>query len=152
VRPRGTLIVRWLLVGAVVLSGCVGPARTTGRYAGKATRTANDAISALQTAALAVQTSERGRMLGPYLNVVLTGAESDFNSVQQTFNSIQPPDTREADTIRNSLDKILTDGSDVLAQLRILARRGDQVKMVAQARSIPALVDKLDRFVTEVSG
>jgi hypothetical protein len=32
-------------------------------------------------------------MLGPYLNVVLTQAESDFNSVQQTFDSIQPPDT-----------------------------------------------------------
>jgi hypothetical protein len=91
-------------------------------------------------------------MLSPYLNVVLTQAESDFNSVQQTFDSIQPPDTREADAIRDRLDKILTDGSDVLGQLRILARRGDQVKMVAQARSIPELVDKLDRFVTEVSG
>jgi hypothetical protein len=152
VKPRSALIVIWLLVGAVLLSACVGPARTTGRYVGKATRTANDAISALQTAALAVHTSERGRMLGPYLNVVLTEAESNFNSVQQTFDSIQPPDTREADTIRDSLDKILTDGSDVLGQLRILARRGDQVKMAVQARSIPGLVDKLQRFVTEVSG
>jgi hypothetical protein len=151
VKPRLALIVIWLLVVAVLLSGCVGPARTTGRYVGKATRTANDAISALQTAALAVHTSERGRMLGPYLNVVLTDAESDFNSVQQTFDSIQPPDTREADAIRDRLDKILTDGSDVLGQLRILARRGDQAKVVAQARSIPELVDKLDRFVAEVS-
>jgi hypothetical protein len=147
---RGVLIA-WVFVGAVVVSGCVGPARTTDRYVGKATRTANDAISALQTAALAVHTSERGSMLGPYLNVVLTQAESDFNSVQQTFDSIQPPDTDEADAVRDSLDTVLTEGSDVLSRLRILARRGDQARMVASARSIPGLVDELDRFVSRVS-
>ena len=150
-KTRRGLLLAWMLVGAVVLSGCVGPARTTDRYVGKATRTANDAISALQTAALAVHTSERGSMLGPYLNVVLTQAESDFNSVQQTFDSIQPPDTGEADAIRVSLDKVLTEGSGVLGQLRILARRGEQARMVASARSIPGLVDELDRFVSQVS-
>jgi hypothetical protein len=49
------------------------------------------------------------------------------------------------------LDKILTDGSGVLGQLRILARRGEQARMVASARSIPGLVDQLDRFVSRVS-
>lgn len=144
---------RRLLVGlcaALLLTGCVGPARTTGRYEGKATRTANDAVSALQTAAIAVRTSRRGSLLGPYLNVLLTQAETEYGSVQQTFDSIQPPDTKRADDLRNTLDTILSDGSDILGQLRILARRGDEKGLVDAAAGIPDVVRKLTDFVAKV--
>jgi hypothetical protein len=140
-----------LVVAAVVLAGCVGPARTTSSYAGKATRTANDAVSALETAALAVRTSRAGRMLGAYLNVVLTDAEGDFLSVQQSFDSIQPPDTDRADQLRHDLDELLTEGADALGQLRIAGRRGDGVQLADTAQRIPDLVASLRAFVTKAS-
>jgi hypothetical protein len=134
------------LVLAAVLCACVGHARTTGAYRGKASNSAKQAISSLQTALLAVQISEKGNMLGPYLETVLGQAEDDFGSVQEQFDSIQPPNTAEADKLRDTLDSLLSDGSDTLSQLRILSRRADEHGLVQTAADIPKLVDKLNAF------
>lgn len=130
----------------LALSGCVGPAGTTQIYEGKAVRTANDSLSALQTALLTVQTSERGRLTQAYLETMLSKAEDTFSSIQHTFDSIQPPDTARADQLRDSLDKLLSDGADGLAQLRILARRQDSARLSADARALAATADGLDKF------
>jgi hypothetical protein len=142
---------RLLAAGAVVvavlaLSGCVGPAGTTQIYEGKAVRTANDSLSALRTALLTVQTGERGRLTQAYLETVLSKAEDAFSSIQHTFDSIQPPDTARADQLRDGLDKLLSDGADGLAQLRILARRQDTARLDAEARTLVATADELDKF------
>jgi hypothetical protein len=139
-------LVAALLVAVVALAGCVGMARTTPAYRGKASHTAGAAVSALQTALLSVQLSAKGNMLGKYLQTVLSQAEDDFSSVQQTFDSIQPPNTAEADRLRSRLDDMLAKGSDTLSELRILSRRADVKGMVQTAEDIPPLVDKLTKF------
>jgi hypothetical protein len=135
-----------LLAGSMMLGGCVGHARTTGAYRGKASHSAEEAASALQTALLAVQTSAKGNLLDAYLEIVLSQAEDDFSSIEQQFDSIQPPNTAEADKLRSRLDDLFTKGSNTLSELRILSRRDDQEEMEKTARDIPALADKLDRF------
>jgi hypothetical protein len=144
------------VVGAIVLvfalTGCVGPARTTATYQGKAVRTARDSLSELQTALLSVQTSQRGRMMQAYLETVLSEAEDAFSSIQATFDSIQPPNTVTADTLRQSLDVLLADGADGMAQLRIFARRQDTVRLAARARKLAATGRGLEQFVQEHGG
>ena len=134
------------VLAAVALSGCVGNARTTDAYRGKASHSAEEAASALQTALLTVQISANGDMLDNYLETVLSQAEVDFGSIEQQFDSIQPPNTTAADQLRSKLDDLFTKGSDALSQLRILARRDDQAEMVKTARDIPALVTKFTAF------
>jgi hypothetical protein len=134
------------LVVALALSGCVGSARTTQTYEDKAVRTANDSLSALQTALLSVHTSLRGRLMQAYLETVLSESEDAFSSVQSTFDSIQPPDTGRADQLHHSLDKLLADGADGMAQLRILARRQDTARLAAEAQKLAATADGLATF------
>jgi hypothetical protein len=134
------------LIAVLAVSGCVGPARTTHAYESKAVRTANDSLSALQTALLCVQTSQRGRLTQAYLETMLSKSEDSFASIQNTFDSIQPPDTAGADQLRDSLDKLLSDGADGMAQLRILARRQDKAQLAAEAKKLTATADGLDKY------
>jgi hypothetical protein len=135
-----------VLAVACTVTGCVGHARTTDAYRGKASHSAEEAASALQTALLSVQLSAKGNMLDAYLETVLSQAEDDFSSIEQQFDSIQPPNTDAADQLQSRLDDLLTKGSDTLSQLRILARRDDQAEMVKTAGDIPALVTKFTKF------
>jgi len=134
------------LSAVLALSGCVGPAPTTQVYETKAVHTANDSLSALQTALLSVRTSLDGRLMQAYLETVLSDSEDAFSSIQATFDSIQPPDTERADQLRDELDKLLSDGGDGMAQLRILARRRDTAKLAAVAHELAATAQGLDKF------
>ncbi|MDT4938142.1 MAG: hypothetical protein QOG80_1813 [Pseudonocardiales bacterium] len=136
------------VLAALVLSGCVGPARTSTTYEAKAVRAANDSLSALQTALLTVETAERGRLTQPYLEIMLSKAEDALSSIQNTFDTIQPPNAERADRLHGSLDKLLSDGSDGLAQLRILARRHERAKLAAEAKQLVATAHGLDQFAT----
>jgi len=137
------------VVCALSLTGCVGPAKTTHTYESKAVRTANDSLSALQTALLSVHAAVRGRMMQTYLETVLSESEDAFSSIQSTFDSIQPPNTARADHLRDSLDKLLSDGSDGIAQLRILARRQDTKRLVEETHQLTATAASLDTFAKE---
>jgi hypothetical protein len=136
---------RWLPILGVLLAaltGCVGNAATTAAYRGKVHLSAQAAASALQTAKLAVDSSAKGNLFGAYLETVLSQSEDDLGSVQQQFESIQPPNTAEADHIRDRLDTLLTRGASVLADIRIAERRNAQAAMIKTAAGIPTLADK----------
>lgn len=140
---RGTVAAVSLVV---VLAACVGPAPTSEDYLGKARHSAKAAVSALQTALLAVEANRKGNMLATYLDTVISQAEDDFSSVQQQFDSIQPPHADESDRARSTLDDMLVKGSDTLSQLRILERRDQSGQLVKTAADIPPLVQKLNEF------
>ena len=135
-----------LISTLLVCAACVGPATTTSVYRGKAGHTAEDALSQLETARLAVETAQRGNLLHASLEVMLTEAENGFDSIQATFDSIQPPDSTEADQLRDKLDRILTAGSDGLAQLRIAARRGDSAQLYSTSADLGAVSKQLQAF------
>jgi len=141
-RPSKALLLPLLLV----CTACVGPAPTTASYQGKAGHTAEDALSQLETARLAVETAERGNMLHPSLEVLLSEAEDAYSSIQATFDSIQPPDSPDADRIRDRLDKILSAGSDGLTQLRIAVRRGDAAEANSTSAGLGTVSHALQDF------
>lgn len=111
---------------ALALTGCVehpvSPARTFGTYEGKAATTTAAALSAVQTARLAVRASRTGS-LPTYVSLTLGEAEGSVSGVAGTFASIQPPG-RRADALRRELLGLLSDAQDHLGALRIAARRG----------------------------
>jgi hypothetical protein len=85
-------------------------------------------------------------MLHTTLEVILSQAEDGFNSVQATFDSIQPPDTTQADRVRDKLDQILSAGSDGLAQMRIAARRGDTDELDSTSHDMARVSQQLQDF------
>jgi hypothetical protein len=114
-------------LAATMLTGCVshpvGPARTYGKYEGKAVATAQSARSAVQTARLAVDAATKHHVFGPYVSQAIGQAEDAVSAVQGTFASIQPPNG-DADGLRRQLLDLLSDAEDHVAAVRIAVRRG----------------------------
>lgn len=134
------------LVG--VTAGCfqpVGPARTFHDYELKAESTAKATRSAVETARLGVKVATRGDAFPTYVSVLLSEAERDAANAQGTFAGIQPPDDR-ADALRDRLGRLLDRTGDVLSTLRITARRADLDGLAREARPLPRLSRRLDRF------
>ena len=136
-------------------AGCtphpVGPARSYGTFEGKATNTAESALSRVQTVRLAADTAGDGNAFGPYAAVLISDQEDALVGLQGTFGSIQPPDYR-SDVLRTQLNGLLSDAVDDVARVRIAARRGelDQLPAIATPLSKDAL--GLQRFVEEHGG
>jgi hypothetical protein len=120
---RRALFVTFVVASSACVSHPVGPARTYGKYEGKARTTAQSALSEVQTARMVAQTASRGDAFGPYTGQVLSDAEESLGGLASTFGSIQPPDER-ADAVRDDLDALLGDAEDHVADVRIAARRG----------------------------
>ena len=136
-------------LAAIALAGCVGPATTEDAYRGKALHAAHDAVSQLQTARLTVATMLAGRLQHLYTEAVLSDAEDSLSSVQQSFDSIQPPNTDVADKLRADLDELLSAGNDALGDLRIAARRHDDATLRSVTHDIESTIDKLDKYLDE---
>jgi hypothetical protein len=137
------------VVCALAMSACVahpvGPARTYGKYESKARTSAKSVASSLQTALLAVRAAGRDRMFGPYLSELLSDCEDDASKVQNTFDSIQPPNP-SGDRLRNELDDLLTDALDQLGEVRIMARRGRLADLGDKAGDLEQAAQRLDDF------
>jgi hypothetical protein len=137
---------------AALLSGCVahpvGPARTFGKYEGKARTTAESALSEVETARLIAQTAARGSAYGPYTGQVLSDSEESLGGLAGTFGSIQPPN-EDADDLRDELGSLLTDAQDHVAAVRIAARRGELRRLAVVARPLDDDIERLRTFLAE---
>ena len=139
----------------VATSACVshpvGPARTFGKYEGKARTTAEGALSEVQTARMIARTAARGSAFGPYTGQVLSDAEESLGGLASTFGSIQPPD-RRADAVRDELGQIIGDAEDHVADVRIAARRGALSTLADVAKPLDDDIGKLRSFLAEHGG
>ena len=135
----------WVVAMMLLAGACTGPVRSSPVYESKAGQTAQVAASAVQTALLAVDAASDDKAYGRYLTQVLVEAEEDAGSAQGTFDGIQPPDDR-ADELRSRLDDLLGQATEILADLRIAARRGRFAELPELARPLPELAAKLDEF------
>jgi len=131
----------------IASAGCVshpvGPARTFDKYEGKATTTAEAALSEVQTAKLVAETATKDRSFGPYTGVVLSDAEEALSGLDGTFGSIQPPDA-DADAVRDELGGLLQDAGGHVATLRIAVRRGERS---LSTDDLDADIDALEAFL-----
>jgi len=141
-----------LVTIALATSACVGPATTIAAYEGKARRAAQDALSAVNTALLGVRIHERGSLLENYFETMLSQTEDDISSVQNSFDSIQPPNSKSSDKLRDQLDNLLSDGVSGIAQLRISARREDGPALVQAATQLAPTAKDLSQFVESHGG
>jgi hypothetical protein len=133
---------------ASLLPACVAPARWPNAYEGKAGATAEQMLSAVETARLASEVAAGNKGLGPYLSVTIADAERDASSIQGAFDSIQPPAHR-SDELRDQLDALLTQAVSDLSDMRIAVRRGDFAAVKQVGRSLRSVSDKLDAFAQQ---
>ena len=135
----------WVVAVVLLAGACTGPVRSSAVYESKAGQTAEVVASAVQTALLAVDAAKDDKAYGRYLTQVLVEAEEDAGSAQGTFDGIQPPDDR-ADELRSHLDDLVSQATEILADLRIAARRGRFAELPELARPLPGVAGELDDF------
>jgi hypothetical protein len=126
-------------------TACTGPARTTSTYESKATNTADEVVSASQTVLLAAQLGDNGRSFPPTIAVTIADAETDAQTARDAFSSIQPPDA-ESDQIRATLLSTVQHACDVIADVRIAARRAEDSSLSSVAAPLEQIVNELDGF------
>lgn len=136
------------VAGAACVPHPVGPARTYGKYEGKAVTTAESALSVVETVRLAAETGSKDHGFGPYLSGLISDAEDDASGVQGTFESIQPP-SAAGDRLRGELDELLSDVTDHVAQVRVLVRRGRLADLADAAKDLEDDSKKLNDFIEE---
>lgn len=124
----------------------VGPARTSDKYVGKATTTAESAASQLRSLRLAALAGAQGRTFGPYLAVVASDTEEALSGLQGTFASIQPPGKAD-DEVRQALETLLSDAVDHAADVRIAVRRGELSQLEETSRPLHNDARELDLFI-----
>jgi hypothetical protein len=130
----------------LALVACVAPARSYGAFRGKATATAKDMLSAVQSARLTVDMAQRRRSFATDISVSLGEAEKDADAIAGAFDSVQPPDKR-SDKLRSDLDDLLEAATSTLSKLRIAARRTNLAELVDAAKPLGPVAADLQRFV-----
>lgn len=131
---------------SLALGGCVAPARTFKPYEADAVATAQETLSAIQTALLGSSSGAKGNAFSNYLSALLGDTEDTAAAVESSFDSEQPPSPR-ADQLKNDLDSILQDASSVLVTLRIHARRGEIRRLDQIASPLHKVSADLDDFI-----
>jgi len=137
-----------MVVALATAAGCVAPARTFDDFEGKAVTSAESAASQTRTAILTSSVSERSRLPGPTASVIVAEAAAGATSVRDTFASIQPPDP-ESDALRAELLPVLEQAADLIASMRIAARRSDAQAMAAIGAELQPVAVNLERFVED---
>jgi hypothetical protein len=149
--------VRRLVIAVLVLAVAVGlviglkpmtPARTADDYGHKAKDTAQSVLSSVQTARLVARAGTDGDAFGPYVSVVLSESEDAVAKAHDSFDRVQPPDSR-SDRVRARLGRLLDRSSDLVSRLRISARRGELERLERQARPLRPLAARLQAFIDE---
>ena len=126
-----------VLAGALTcgLAACAGPTTGPHDYRLKLANTAEALESTARTVIMAGDLLDDGRAFQPYVANVISDAEDDATSVQETFDSRQPPDTA-SDRLRQHADKTIEDVVSAISDARIAVR----------ARALPDLTDALDQL------
>lgn len=137
---------------ALVVAGCtqhpVGPARTFSTYEGKAVTSAESGRSAVETVRLAAGAGDEHDGFGPYLSVLVSDQEDSLAGVEDTFRSIQPPNS-DADELGAEVEELLGDALDHVTDVRIALRRGQLESLGDVARPLAQDSAALERFVRD---
>jgi len=133
------------VVTALILTACAGPTHSRGDYEHKVANTAEALQSSAQTVLLVADLVEHGRALTPYAARVVSQAEDDATSVQQTFDSRQPPDSA-SDELRQRADDVIEKVVSAISDARIGVRGGDLSGLADAAAQLHGLLPDLQRL------
>jgi hypothetical protein len=141
---NGSRLRRLLMTGlaAAVTVACAGPTHSRGDYELKLANTAEALESSAQTVVMAAGLIEDDRAFQPYTAAVISQAEDDATSVQQTFGSRQPPD-EASDRLRQRAEKTIDDVVSAITDARVAIRGSDLADLQTAARQIQDLLPDL---------
>jgi hypothetical protein len=138
----------WVLM-ALFVAGCVGPARTFDVYEGKAENSVAQSLSAVRTAEAAIETAICDRSFASSVSITIQDASETIDGSQSAFASIQPPD-QASDALRARVLPVLSDASDVVANARIAARRGDLSSLAQLRQPLSEVSGRLNRLLKDL--
>ncbi|HET7475434.1 MAG TPA: hypothetical protein VFJ97_05355 [Dermatophilaceae bacterium] len=127
---------------ALLLGGCVVPARSAGHYRDDATAAVQSAQSEAQTVALVLAQVDRRRVTDQAAEVVVSEAEDAIAPLEASFGSVQPP-SPALDPVRAAVMTALGDADDAIAAARIALRRDDAAGRAAAAGQLRQVLGEL---------
>jgi hypothetical protein len=145
-RPSVTRAAAALVAAALWIAGCAGPTSDVPDYRHKAANTAEAMASQVQTALLTGRLVLRGRVPLSYAATTASDIDDDASSVQQTFDSRQPPDAVAADKLRDHLDTAMTDATSAISDMRIAIRRGSDARIKDAIQSLEKALPPLQKI------
>jgi len=134
-----------VLAVAVLCVSCAGPTTSDSALLSQAGRSAQSAVSELQTVDLAARTQLGDHAWWSYTDVVVTSSEDSMSAIEGTFDSRQPP-TVDTDAVYQRTTKALSDAADLVTAMRISVRRHDTASLRRQTAQIAPLVRRLNRL------
>jgi hypothetical protein len=120
------------------------PPRSDAAYREHALKQAESLISHVQTARAWVREVGRERTLHRAALVGLQEAEHDATKTVSSFESLDPPAGQGY--LRARFAAHGTEATDVLARLRIAARRGEWERVGAELDTLARVAERLERF------
>jgi hypothetical protein len=99
----------------------------------------------VQSARLVTKVAAAGKATGQYVDVMLTESETTVGETQTTFEGVQPP-SPQSGQLRDQLSVLLGQATDVLATLRIEARRGNLARLGQLGAPLDPLTEQLTEF------
>jgi hypothetical protein len=144
---------RWLAGAAVIALGwlglawCAGPADAHD-YRRTAVSAAQAGLNAVRTAALAGAADRDGKLVDPYLSVVLDDAGGAIAGAQGELAAQGPPDAATR-TERDQLTPLLVDAGHRVGDLNLALADGDRNGADAAVAALHALGDRFDAFVEQ---
>jgi hypothetical protein len=131
------------LVLVLLLGACVAPAYTESQYESKVAKTAEDAVSSVETVRLAVEASNRHGLPTNPIDVAISGQEDILDSVAGTFSSVQPPDA-DMLKLRDRVLDLLDRAQIKLEETRIAYRNNDVDSALAAIEKAEPISKRLD--------
>src|SRR3954452_19502832 len=128
------------------VAACAGPTSDVADYRHKAANSAEAMASQVQTGLLTGRLVLDRRLPLDYAATTASDVDDDASSVQQTFDSRQPPDSPAADALRDQVDKAMTDATGAIADLRIAVRRGSDSDIRAAIRLLVKALPPLQKL------
>jgi hypothetical protein len=133
-----------VILSALLLSGCVAPARGSDDYRNKALGSVQAAGSEVGTVRITVQAFIDGRTTQPYADEVVSAAEDALGSVTSSFGAVQPPDPT-VDQVQGQVSRLLGAASGAVTDARIALRRSDGAALRTAELRLTSVGRRLDR-------
>ena len=106
---------------------------------------AEAATSASRSVLLAARLADDGRSFPSTIAVAVADAERDAETTRDAFASIQPPDAT-SDQIRAEVLPVVQRACDVIADVRIAARRAEVGHLSQVAAPLDQIADQLEQL------